>query len=99
LETEFGGFFWGGGDGVGWSGRGLFEGFPFVVGHAADDFGRFGFEHLAAVDPVVRTQAELGGEGFRASEGTLDRLPVPSSLIGVPRREEPNPGKALKSTP
>ena len=59
MKTEFGGLFLGVGDGAGWSGRGLFEGFRFVVGHAADDLARFGFEHLAPADPIVRTQAEL----------------------------------------
>jgi hypothetical protein len=106
LENEFGGLLLEVGDAAGWSGRGLFEGFRFVVshaagddrvedagelvrgfaqagfhpatilaelvlavaqglsgeaqggGHAANDFGRFSFEHLAAADPVVRTQAE-----------------------------------------
>ena len=34
------------------------------VGHAVGDLARFGFEHAAAADPVVRAQAQPGGEGF-----------------------------------
>ena len=37
METEFGGLFLEVGDAAGWSGRGLLEGFHFVVGHAAGD--------------------------------------------------------------
>ena len=40
METEFGGLFLEVEDAAGWSGRGLLEGFLFVVGHAtADDRG------------------------------------------------------------
>ena len=58
METEFGGLFLEVGDAAGWSGRGLLEGFHFVVGHAAGD-------------DRVEDAGELvggGGDGFGGAE-------------------------------
>jgi len=69
-------------------------------GHAAEDFARFGFEHLAAADPVVGTETEPGSEGFRAAEGALDlRAGAQFRSSKVPSTALPTPGTALRSTP
>jgi hypothetical protein len=56
LKTKFGGLFLGVEDAAGWSGRGLFEGFRFLVGHAAgDDRGEdAGVLALSTLSPLTR---------------------------------------------
>jgi len=56
LKTEFGGLFLEVEDAAGWSGRGLFEGFRFLVGHAAGhDRGEdAGVLALSTLPPLTR---------------------------------------------
>ena len=69
METEFGGLFLEVEDAAGWSGRGLLEGFLFVVGHAtADDRGEdAGVLALSTLPPLTRL--------------LLERLPMPVMLL------------------
>ncbi len=84
METEFGGLLLEVGDAAGWSGRGSFEGFRFVVIHAA------GNDRVADAGEFMRG----GGEGqIKGQVSYRSRTAGPASC---PSGRSPPPGACAK---
>ena len=71
METEFGSLLFEVGDAAGWSGRGLFEGFRFVVSHAAGD------DRVEDAGELVRG----GGEAFGFAQAGFHPATILAELV------------------